>query len=181
MGSHGKMYVDVRHDSDVWLLRHETVFTSIVENGRPIIVDSPHTASIHAQTLKQRQEGFPGAQVSLSYGIPTWMWPHQSEECSCSVDVVGLPTFETMKNLQYMGRIHLPNIEFLGGFVELDHWANWFFHIFMDTNTSAPHFGKAPSRISDSGAGSPKTGFSVYGSWSFNNPAVEDPTIWYRG
>merc|ERR1712146_201217 len=80
-----------------------------------------------------------------------------------------------------MGRIRLPDLEFLGGLRELDHWANWFFHIFMDTNASAPHYSKAPSRISDSSSGAPKTGFSVYGRWSFSNPVLEDPTIWYRG
>jgi hypothetical protein len=53
--------------------------------------------------------------------------------------------------------------------------------IFMDTNTSAPHYGQAPSRVSDNFGGSPKTGFSVYGKWQFGDPAVADPTIWHQG
>ena len=51
----------------------------------------------------------------------------------------------------------------------------------MDTNTSAPHYGLAPSRISDSSVGPQKTGFSVYGQWQFGDPAVADPDVWTRG
>merc|ERR1712070_162612 len=99
-----------------------------------------------------------GPQVSLNNNMPDWM----AKGCSCHVDVVGVPTTQTMRNLQYMGRIWLPHLEFVGGGIELDHWANWFFHIFMDTNTTVPHFGQAPSRISDNTGSCAKTGFSVY-------------------
>lgn len=51
----------------------------------------------------------------------------------------------------------------------------------MDTNKSVPHYGRAPSRISDNSAGSPKTGLSVYGKWQFEDPAIQDPAIWHRG
>jgi hypothetical protein len=85
--------------------------------------------------------------------------------------------------------------------------ANWFFHIFMDTNASAPHYGRAPRRISstltahlnvhlhaqltvqlnaprrisDSSAGMQRTGFSEYGQWTFGDPALRDPQVWTRG
>jgi hypothetical protein len=44
-------------------------------------------------------------------------------------DVVGVPSTQTLQNLQYMGRIRLPRLEFADYPVELDHWANWFFHV----------------------------------------------------
>merc|ERR1719221_1093584 len=75
-----------------------------------------------------------------------------------------------------MGRIKLPELEYLGGPIELDHWASWFFHIFMDTNTSVPHYGKAPSRLASAYAGT-----AVYANWDFEDPAVRDPDVWRRG
>ena len=46
-----------------------------------------------------------------------------------------------------------PKLEFRGGPVELDHWANWFFHIFMETNKTAPMYGEAPKRLASAYAG----------------------------
>jgi len=177
--SRGKMYADVRPESDLWLLRHESTFSSLMVDGAPIVphFSSGNTTQIHAQTFDQRSRGISGPQVSLSEGMPEWM----PTGCSCQVDVVGVPTTQTMQNLQYMGRIRLPNLEFVGGAIELDHWANWFFHIFMDTNTSQPHYGKAPSRISDNSGYHAKTGFSVYGEWEFGDPKIKDPSVWHRG
>merc|ERR1712110_251635 len=60
--------------------------------------------------------------------------------------------------------------------IELDHWANWFFHIFMDTNKSKPHYGKAPSRLASAYAGT-----AVYDNWVFDDPKKLDPTVWHRG
>merc|ERR1712032_1075947 len=54
--------------------------------------------------------------------------------------------------------------------------ANWFFHIFMDTNTSKPHYAKAPSRLASAYAGT-----AVYDNWVFEDPAIKDPTVWHRG
>ena len=51
----------------------------------------------------------------------------------------------------------------------------------MDTDTSAPHFGKAPTRISDNTDGRAKSGFSVYGRWQFADPESVDPNVWRRG
>ena len=180
--SHGMMYGKIASGSKLWLLRHETNFTSIMKNGVSVpLGDNPYTAQVHAQTLKQRAEGAPGAQVLLSSGMPTGLPSGLPEGCSCHEDVVGVPSMQRLNNLQYKGRIRLPELEFLGGEIELDHWANWFFHIFMDTNTSAPHYAKAPSRISDGSDGSQKTGLSVYGRWKFEDPELNDPGIWNRG
>merc|ERR1712203_1027037 len=60
--------------------------------------------------------------------------------------------------------------------IELDHWANWFFHIFMDTNKSMPHYGKAPSRLSSAYAGT-----AVYANWIMEDPKIRDPDVWHRG
>merc|ERR1712039_388585 len=109
--------------------------------------------------------------------MPSW----RSEGCGCVASNTGVPNTQHMANLQYMGRIRLPELEFLGGEVELDHWANWFFHIFMNTNTSAPDYGRGPIRVSDSLAGPANTGLIVYANWTLEDPAIEDPTIWYRG
>lgn len=62
--SHGKLYADVRSNQSVWLLRHDTVFTSIVENGVPVqFQPGAHTTAIHSQTQQQRAAGVPGPQV----------------------------------------------------------------------------------------------------------------------
>jgi len=174
---YGKMYADIREGSDVWLLRHDSVFTSFMDNGNSMPLDNASTSQIHAQTLAQRLQGNGGPQVQLAHGMPSWF----PDGCTCALDIVGVPTTQSMKHLQYMGRIRLPELEFLGGEVVLDHWANWFFHFFMDTNKSAPHYGKAPSRISDSTGGPAKTGFSVYGRWEIGDPAIADPTVWHHG
>ena len=42
-----------------------------------------------------------------------------------------------------MGRINI-KMEYSGEYVELDHWANWFFHIFMGTDKNHYTYAKAP-------------------------------------
>merc|ERR1719331_1271154 len=98
-----------------------------------------------------------GPMVSLIHGMPSWM----PGGCTCMPDPVG------MANMQYMGRIKLPQLEYLNVPIELDHWANWFFHIFMDTNKSVPHYGKGPSRLASAYAGT-----AVYDNWKFEDPNV---------
>merc|ERR1719352_566340 len=80
-----------------------------------------------------------------------------------------------MDKMQYMGRIKLPELEYLKKPIELDHWANWFFHIFMDTNKSVPHYGQAPSRLASAYAG-----LAVYGNWAMEDPKIKDPEVWRR-
>jgi len=60
--------------------------------------------------------------------------------------------------------------------VELDHWALWFFHVFMDVDKSVPHFGKAPKRLASAYAGT-----AVYSNWTLADPKIADPTVWNRG
>jgi hypothetical protein len=78
--------------------------------------------------------------------------------------------------MEYMGRIKLDPIEYLNKTVVLDHWAYWFFHIFMDTDPNSEVFGKAPLRL-----GSAYAGFAVYSNWEFGPPAAKDPEVWTRG
>lgn len=97
-------------------------------------------------------------------------------------DPVGVPDTQSFapavgfNSMKYMGRIKLPQLEYLNVPIELDHWANWFFHIFMDTNKSVPHYGKAPSRLASAYAGT-----AVYDNWVMEDPKIKDPSVWHRG
>lgn len=174
----GKWYMDVRKDSDLWLLRHDTTYASVTEDGIPIPGIAPHVSEIHSQTAKQRSSNCTGPMVSLIEGLPSWV----PGGCTCMPDPVGVPDTQSfapaigMSKMEYLGRIRLPNLEYLNVPIELDHWANWFFHIFMDTNNSVPHYGRAPSRLASAYAGT-----AVYANWKFEDPKVSDPTVWYRG
>jgi hypothetical protein len=174
---YGKWFMDAKADSDLWMLRHDTTYASVTENGVPIPFIKPHVSEIHAQTSKQRSENCTGPMVSLIHGMPEWM----PGGCTCMPDPVGVPdtqaAFATgLANMQYMGRIKLPELEYLKTPIELDHWAWWFFHIFMDTNKSVPHYGKAPSRLASAYAGT-----AVYANWIMDDPKIKDPEVWYRG
>merc|ERR1711953_423146 len=151
---------------------------SVTEDGFPIPFIAPKVSEIHAQTAKQRSQNCTGQMVSLIHGMPSFL----PGGCTCMPDPVGVPDISAswakgMAGMQYMGRIKLPELEYIKVPIELDHWANWFFHIFMDTNKSAPHYGEAPTRISDNTEGGAKNGFSVYGRWQFGDPAIADPTV----
>jgi len=174
---HGKWYMDAKPGADLWLLRHDTVYGSLSENGFPIPFLKPNVTEIHSQTAKQRAENNTGPMVSLIHGMPDFL----PGGCTCMPDPVGVPDIQAswahgMSEMQYMGRIRLPELEYLKKPIELDHWASWFFHIFMDTNTSAPHYGKAPSRLASAYAGT-----AVYDNWVFGDPKINDPEVWHRG
>merc|ERR1711907_362480 len=81
-----------------------------------------------------------------------------------------------LDEMVYMGRINLTLAEYDGRVVELDHWANWFFHVFMDVDKSVPHYGRAPKRLASAYAGT-----AVYANWSLADPKIADPTVFYRG
>jgi len=77
--------------------------------------------------------------VSLIQGLPSCI----PCGCTCIPDPVGVPDISAssatgMANMDYMGRIKLPKPEYLDVSIEFDHFANWFFHIFMDTNKRVP-------------------------------------------
>merc|ERR1711976_842564 len=138
---------------------------------------APKVSEIHAQTAKQRSQNCTGQMVSLIHGMPSFV----PGGCTCMPDPVGVPDISAswakgLAHMQYMGRIKLPELEYLKVPIELDHWANWFFHIFMDTNKSKPHYGKAPSRLASAYAGT-----AVYDNWVFEDPKLKDPDVWRRG
>jgi len=174
----GKWFMDAKRDSDLWLLRHDTVYASVTEDGTPIPFIKPSVSEIHAQTSRQRSQNCTGPMVSLIHGMPSFI----PGGCTCMPDPVGVPDTQSygvakgMSSMQYMGRIKLPELEYLKVPIELDHWANWFFHIFMDTNTSVPHYAKAPSRLASAYAGT-----AVYANWIMEDPKIRDPEVWTRG
>jgi len=174
---YGKWFMDAKPGADLWLLRHDTTYASVTENGFPIPFIKPHVSEIHAQTAKQRQTNVTGQMVSLIQGMPSQV----PGGCTCMPDPVGVPDISAtfakgLDNMKYMGRIKLPQLEYLNTPIELDHWASWFFHIFMDTNTSMPHYGKAPSRLASAYAGT-----AVYANWVMEDPKIKDPEVWRRG
>jgi len=165
--------------NDLWLLRHDTVYASVTEDGFPIPFIRPNVTELHAQTRKMRENNNTGPMVSLIHGMPSFL----PGGCTCMPDPVGVPDItassaKTLANMQYMGRIKLAPIEYLDGkrTVELDHWANWFFHIFMETNKSSPYYGKAPRRLASAYAGT-----AVYDNWVMEDPTIKNPDIWHRG
>jgi len=126
--------------------------------------------------MGQRSQNCTGQMVPLIHGMPSWV----PGGCTCMPDPVGVPDITAswhagLDNMQYMGRIRLPELEYMKVPIELDHWANWFFHIFMDTNKSVPHYGKAPSRLASAYAGT-----AVYANWKMEDPKISDPTVWNR-
>jgi len=174
---HGRWFMDAKPGADLWLLRHDTVYASVTENGVPIPFIAPKVSEIHSQTAAQRASNLTGPMVSLIDGMPSWL----PGGCTCIPDPVGVPDTQAseakgMGTMQYMGRIKLPKLEYLDTPIELDHWADWFFHIFMDVNKSVPHYGKAPSRLASAYAGT-----AVYANWIFEDPKIRDPEVWHRG
>jgi hypothetical protein len=173
----GKWFMDAKPGADLWLLRHDTTYASVTENGIPIAFIKPSVSEIHAQTAKQRSTNCTGPMVSLIHGMPDWV----PGGCTCMPDPVGVPDIKAswapgLDQMDYMGRIKLPKLEYLDTPIELDHWASWFFHIFMDTNKSMPHYAKAPSRLASAYAG-----LAVYNNWVMADPVLQDPTVWKRG
>lgn len=107
-------------------------------------------------------------------------WAQNDPFCVCIPDPVGVPDVTASRapgldhdHMEYLGRIKLAPIEYLGRTVELDHYASWFFHIFMETNKSSPFYGKAPIRLASAYAGT-----AVYADWVFEDPNVTHPGIW---
>merc|ERR1719502_620741 len=91
-------------------------------------------------------------------------------------DTQATPPASKLAHMQYMGRIKLPKLEYLDVPIELDHWASWFFHIFIDTNKSVVHYAKAPSRLASAYAGT-----AVYANWKMQDPKIDQPDIWTQG
>ena len=178
----GRWFANVQKDADLWLLRHDTHYGGIHFNGTKI-PEFLHfdVSEIHSQTREQQAQNNSGPMVSLINGIPQGI----PGGCTCVADPVGVPdtihartngTMPEDAEMRYLGRINLTLAELDGSVVLVDHWANWFFHIFMDVDPTLPHYGKAPRRISSAYAGT-----AVYANWDFKDPIIDDPKVWTRG
>jgi len=176
----GSWYVDIRSDSDLWLLRHDTHYGDVHFNGTWAPLIAADISEIHSQTREQQQGNSTGPMVSLVHGLPSFV----PGGCTCVADPVG----NVDMNHDRDGRLGLGEMEYLGRIkltldelktpetVELDHWALWFFHVFMEVDKSVPHYGKAPKRLASAYAGT-----AVYHNWTLADPKIADPTVWNRG
>jgi len=172
----GKWFVDITPDSDVWLLRHDTKYSHVSFNGTKTPLGFK-VSEIHSQTKEQQAVNNTGQMVSIIYGLPSFI----PGGCTCIADPVGVPDVhhERTKGLDemiFMGRINLTLLEHNKEVVEVDHWANWFFHVFMEVDKSVPHYGKAPKRLASAYAGT-----ATYDNWNLTDPKLADPTVWFRG
>jgi hypothetical protein len=176
----GNWYADITADSDLWMLRHDTAYKHVAFNGSFIPLLSFHVSEIHSQTSKQQATNNSGPMVSLIDGIPNFI----PGGCTCVQDPVGVPDVHHHRsdgldqdNMQYLGRINLTLSEWDGRIITVDHWYNWFFHVFMEIDPAVgAHFGKAPVRLASAYAGT-----ACYENWNLTDPALADPTVWYRG
>jgi hypothetical protein len=231
----GKWFGDIRADSDLWLLRHDTRYGHIHFNGTAIPgFLAFHVSEIHSQTRAQQAVNNSGPMVSIIDGLPSMI----PGGCTCVADPVGVPdtthartpglipeedmecaahtlpqrtahalahacallartrlarrthshrmqcarfsrTHEPSLHrvcCRYLGRINLTLAEADGAVVTLDHWANWFFHVFMEVDKSVPWYGKAPRRLASAYAGT-----ACYDNWNLTDPLLADTTVWKRG
>merc|ERR1712070_76994 len=164
-------------DSDVWLLRHDTHYGHVAFNGTKMPLLSFDVSEIHAQTKEQQAINNTGQMVSLIKGMPSFI----PGGCTCIADPVGVPDVHHarttgLNEMEYLGRINITLAELDGQSVVVDHWANWFFHVFMELDKSLPHYGKAPKRLASAYAGT-----ACYDNWDLTDPKIKDPTVWYRG
>lgn len=173
----GKWFVDITEDSDLWLLRHDTKYRHVAFNGTHMPLLSFDVSEIHSQTKAQQAVNCTGPMVSLVNGLPSQI----PGGCTCVADPVGVPDVhhsrtDGLDEMQYFGRINITLSEYDGSSVVVDHWANWFFHVFMEVDKSVPHYGKAPKRLASAYAGT-----ATYENWDLKDPKIKDPTVWYRG
>merc|ERR1711988_2091269 len=172
----GHWYMDTTQE-DLWLLRHDTKYAYVTFNGTHAPFVTFHVSEIHSQTKQQQSVNNTGPMVSLIDGMPSWL----PGGCTCVADPVGVPDVAHTRSagldqMQFLGRIKIQLLEGDGSTVELDHWANWFFHVFMETDKSVPHYGKAPKRLASAYAGT-----ATYANWNLTDPKLADPTVWKRG
>jgi len=175
----GKWFANITHDSDLWMLRHDTTYANVHFNGTKMPLLHFDVSEIHSQTARQQAENNTGPMVSLIHGLPDFI----PGGCTCVADPVGVPDVAFSRTtgldhdeMEYLGRINLTLAEYDGSVVTVDHWANWFFHVFMELDTGLPHYGKAPKRLASAYAGT-----AVYDNWVLADPMLADPTVWYRG
>merc|ERR1711957_24822 len=123
----GHWYMRAPADEDRWLLRHDTFYGNIAWNGTwNDDQDAFYNLSqIHSQTRLQQENNITGPMISLNRSAT---WPIRSNStdpmCVCIPDPVGVPDVSATRrgglaNLEYLGRIKLAPIEYLGRTVEL--------------------------------------------------------------
>merc|ERR1712226_1802702 len=56
--------------------------------------------------------------------------------------------------------------------ITVDHYAKWFFHVFVDADKSSPTYTQIMRFYS------PYAGFAVYHGWEFESPSIKFPTVW---
>jgi hypothetical protein len=180
----GKWYMRAPRDEDLWISRHDTFYANVAWNGTWDVNQSMYynLTQIHAQSRQQQLANDTGDMVSLNRSNT---WPTNSPDppgvadpfCVCIPDPVGVPDVsmtrkDGLAHLEYLGRMKLAPIEYLGRTVVMDHYANWFFHVFMEVNESAPNYGRSPIRLASAYAGT-----AVYKDWIFDDPEVAHPGI----
>ena len=150
-------------------------------------------SEIHAQTKEQQAINNTGQMVSLIKGMPSFI----PGGCTCIADPVGVPDVHHarttgLNEMEYLGRINITLAELVtslgrsrvsvvgcqgycadaclqdGQSVVVDHWANWFFHVFMELDKSLPHYGKAPKRLASAYAGT-----ACYDNWDLTDPKIK--------
>merc|ERR1719159_866711 len=173
---HGTWWMDHEPNASLAMLRHDTTYGDVHIEGQHIPGIAPFVSEIHVQSTAQKKANITGQMVSLIKGLPSWM----PGGCTCIPDPVGVPDITTteangLAHMEYMGRINI-QIEYEKRWVELDHWANWFFHIFMETDKTAPMYGQAPKRLASAYAG-----MAVYSNWTIGDPKLLRPDVWYGG
>jgi hypothetical protein len=171
-------------DDDLWLSRHDTFYGHIAWNGTWDVNQSGYfnLTQMHAQSRQQQLANDTGDMVSLNRSNT---WPTNSPDppgvadpfCVCIPDPVGIPDVsmtrkDGLAHLEYLGRLKLAPIEYLGRTVVMDHYANWFFHVFMEVNETAPNYKRSPIRLASAYAGT-----AVYKDWIFQDPEVTHPGI----
>jgi len=177
----GSWYLRAPADEDRWMLRHDTYYGNIAWNGSWDEDQSKffNLTQIHIQSRLQASQGNTGMMVSLNR---SGVWPIGSTTstdpmCVCIHDPVGFPDVTStrtsgLQHMTYLGRLKLAPMEFMGRTVEVDHYANWFFHVMMEVNSSSPVYGKAPIRLASAYAGT-----AVYGNWRLQDPNITHPGI----
>jgi len=180
----GTWHMRAPADDDLWMSRHDTHYGHIAWNGTWDVNQSfsMNLTQMHFQSRQQQLMNDTGEMISLNRSA---VWPLDSTDavgvadpfCVCIPDPVGVPDVSAtrkdgMANLEYLGRLKLAPIEYLGRTVEMDHYANWFFHVFMEVNSSAPNYGRSPIRLASAYAGT-----AVYQDWIFADPEVTHPGI----
>jgi hypothetical protein len=173
----GKWYMDVQPGADQWFLRHDTTYHEISVDGHHVpFFTTASVSEIHVQSTAQKKANVTGPMVSLIHGMPDWI----PGGCTCIPDPVGVPDITMteapgLAEMDYLGRIKI-QIEYEDREVELEHWANWFFHIFMETDSTSPFYKQAPKRLSSAYAG-----MAVYTNWVFDKPEKVRPDVWSAG